>query len=194
MPDAVSYPFNFAQPRLAVGALGVEPGMVVADFGAGSGAHVPHLAEAVGSGGRVYAVDVQRELLSRIKREAARRAHHHVDVLWGDIEEMQGSKLPDDHADLVLMSNILFQLADKRAALAEARRVLKREGRLAVVDWQDRPYAIEGGIRVGPERERLVSQDEALQYALRTGFEPIDTFDAGAHHYGIIFRRVRDSL
>ena len=192
----------FAHPPSHVAAIGVEPGMIVADFGAGGGAHVFPLAEAVGAMGRVYAIDVQRDLLTRIKNEANRRKHHHVDVLWGDLETPQGSKLADDAADMVLISNLLFQLEDKRAALLEARRILKQSGKLAIIDWgtpssrlSDESNVLRAGISpAGPHRHYTVSQDEVLHLALRSGFEPIGEFDAGTHHYGVLFRLINDVI
>ncbi len=64
---------GFAHPRRNIAALGVEPGMAVADFGSGSGIYVLHIAEALQNAGHVYAIDIQRDLLKRLKNEAHRR-------------------------------------------------------------------------------------------------------------------------
>lgn len=176
--------------------MGIKPGMIVADFGAGSGAHVFPLAEAVGAGGRVYAVDVQRDLLRRIKNEAVRRKHDHVDVLWGDVESPGGSKLGDDSVDVVVMSNLLFQLEDKYAAFNEAGRILKPRGKLIIIDWQggvsnrdDDDERMAFTPSMGPHRRDIVSRTEALEFARDAGYEPVREFDVGSHHYGILLRR-----
>src|SRR5437588_7612192 len=57
--------------------------------------------------------------------------------IWADLEKPRASKLADRRADLVLISNLLFQLSDKKAPLKEAWRILKPAGRLAVIDWED---------------------------------------------------------
>ena len=62
----------FSDPILHIEHLDIDKGMKVADIGAGSGHHTIHLAKAVGETGRVYAIDVQKDLLARIKSEA----HH----------------------------------------------------------------------------------------------------------------------
>ena len=170
---------GFAHPPSHVQEIGVKPGMHVADFGSGSGAHALALAEATDTHGRVYAIDVQRDLLVRLKNEAKRRGIDHVDILWGDLEMPGGSKLAAAHVDLVLLSNILFQLSDKVAALKEARRILKNKGTTAVIERTG-----ESGLHAS----NIVSKREVLEFARRADLEPIREFDAGSHHFGIVFR------
>jgi ubiquinone/menaquinone biosynthesis C-methylase UbiE len=175
---------NFAHPRRNVGALVIEPGMSVADFGSGSGTYALLIAEALAHGGQVYAIDVQRGLLQRTKNEARRRGFKNVEVIWADLEAYGASKLADRTLDLVLISNLLFQAGNKTALFAEAWRILKPAGRLAVIDWQESF----GGM--GPQEGDVVSRDAALALAQKSGFELQREFPAGAHHYGLIFRLV----
>ncbi len=175
---------NFAHPRRNVAALGVEPGMSVADFGSGSGIYVLHMAEALEHSGRVYAIDVQQDLLKRVKNEAHRRGFKNVDVIWTDLERAGSSKFASQTLDLVLISNLLFQIENKAAVLAEAWRILKPKGRLAIIDWSESF----GGL--GPQKGDVVSKEVALALARNNGFELQREFSAGAHHYGMIFRLV----
>lgn len=174
---------GFAHPHRNVSALGIQEGMQVADFGSGSGAYVLAMAEALRNTGHIYAVDVQRDLLKRIHNEALRRKYKNVSVIWGDLEVPGSSKIADRHLDLVLISNLLFQVEDKEFVLAEAARVLKAQGRLAMIDWSD-SY---GGM--GPRKEDVVTQDEAFEMAKRAGFILVREFPAGAHHWGLIMKR-----
>lgn len=176
---------SFARPPLHIREIGVSPGMTVADFGSGSGAHAFALAEATGKDGRVYAIDVQRDLLARIKNEATRRALHHIDVLWGDLEKPLGSKIADGIVDVVLISNMLFQLIDKHVALDEARRILKPAGIFAIIERNGAT-----GLHPGT----ILPKKDALALARRADFEPIREFTAGTHHYGILFRPVAITL
>lgn len=173
---------GFAHPPRNVAALGIEPGMKVADFGSGSGAYVNLIAEALLGSGTVYAIDIQKDLLRRIKNEAERKGHANVELLWGDLEERGGSKL-GSVLDLVLISNLLFQVRDKQAVVDEAVRVLKPGGRLAIIDWSE-SY---GGL--GPTPEMIVRKEDAYEYARKGGLAFIREFSAGAHHYGLIFRK-----
>src|SRR3989344_1777956 len=173
---------RFAHPPRNVAVIGVEPGMYVADFGAGSGAYVFAIAECLENAGHVYAIDVQKDLLRRIANEATQRGFRNVEVLWGDLESSGGSKLYDGSMDIVLISNLLFQVSDKSAFLSEARRILKSVGRLAIIDWSD---SFNG---MGPIPEDVVTKEKALVLAKKAGFKLEKEFPAGAHHYELILR------
>lgn len=171
----------FASPEVNVRELPVSAGMTVADFGAGSGAYAFALAKAVGPDGKVYAVDVQKELLTRLENEARRSYAGNIICQWGDIEVLGGSKLPDHSVDLVLMSNILFQLSGAYPAGLEAKRILKPTGHLAIIEWSDSF----GGL--GPKPETVVSPETAKKIFTEAGFTFWHDFAAGDHHYGLIF-------
>lgn len=173
---------HFAHPVRNVDVFGVEPGMTIADFGSGSGAYVLAIAEALEHFGRVYAVDIQRDLLKRTLNEATRKGLRVVEARWGDLEESEGSKLSKSSIDLVLVSNLLFQVADKPAVLREAKRILKPGGRLVIIDWAESF----GGL--GPIEKHVFTKDETLTLAESEGFALLKEFVAGAHHYGLIFR------
>src|SRR3989344_5280139 len=93
---------GFAHPRRNIAALGIQSSMRVADFGAGGGAYTLAIAERLEGSGRVYAIDVQRDLLRRIANEAARRGYANVEGIWADLEVPRASKLADASIDLVL--------------------------------------------------------------------------------------------
>lgn len=155
---------------------------MVADFGAGSGAYALGIAERLQGAGHVYAIDVQQELLRRIKNEAHRKGLKNLEIIWSDLESPNGSKIAERHVDLVLISNLLFQVERKEAVLEEALRILDMRGALAIIDWSD-SY---GGM--GPHKKEVVKKEKAKQLAESCGFELEGEFDAGAHHYGLLFR------
>jgi ubiquinone/menaquinone biosynthesis C-methylase UbiE len=174
---------NFAHPPRNIGALGVEPGMIVADFGSGSGAYVHLIAERLAHAGRVYAIDVQQDLLRRIKNESHKRGYANVETVWGDLERSHGSKIAANHTDRVLISNLLFQLEDKDIPLREAFRILKPNGLLAVIDWSESF----GGL--GPQKKDVVKKESAVKHITAAGFVMVHEFEAGAHHYGLLAKK-----
>ncbi len=176
---------RFAHPARNVASFGISPGMKVADFGSGSGAYALAMAEALCGSGHVYAIDIQRDLLRRTKNEAHKRGLKNVEIIWGDLERPSGSKIAEGALDAVLISNLLFQAEEKNAILEESFRILKAQGRLMVIDWS---ASFRG---TGPREEDVVRKETALSLAEKAGFKLDREFSAGAHHYGLIFRKIR---
>ncbi len=174
---------GFAHPKRNVAAFGIQGGMRVVDFGAGSGAYVLAIAERLGGTGTVYAIDVQRDLLRKIHNEAVRLGHKNVEVIWADLETPRASKLADGSIDLVLVSNLLFQIPDKVPVLREARRIVKSTGTVVVIDWSDSF----GGM--GPHPDEVMSEVKATGFFEKHGFTKNGPLSVGAHHYGMILQR-----
>lgn len=173
----------FSDPERNIEQAGLIDGNVVADLGAGSGFYSLAAAKAVAPHGKVYAVDVQRDLLDRLKREANRLHIRNIDVIAGDLERLGGSKIRDLSVDAAIVSNTLFMIEDKKSMLLEAARILKKRGKLVLIEWS-------GSFgQMGPHPGHVVYKDEAMKLALAAGFEFDREFGAGAHHYGIIFRK-----
>ncbi len=172
---------NFSHPTQNIKTMTIGEGSVVVDLGSGSGFYTLEAARTVGPEGRVYAVDIQKNLLDRLKQTADAEHLSNVDILWGDVEKIGGSKVGTDKADVVLVCNILFQITNKEDFVTEALRIVKPNGRICVIDWTDSHFGL------GPDEEMIVGVDTA-----RALFEKNCTlekeFDAGDHHYGLVFR------
>ena len=174
---------RFCDPKRNVRHFGIREGMHVADFGAGSGAYTLALAPLVGATGVVYAVDVQRDLLTRIQNEAIKCGVENIEVVWSDMESEEGIYLKDELLDCALLSNVLFQLDNKIGVIKEAWRVLKTGATLVVIDWSESF----GGL--GPQKEAVVTPAEARLLCGDNGFVFRRQFEAGEHHYGLIFSK-----
>ena len=171
---------SFADPASNIVQLDIKPGTTVVDFGAGTGFYSLAAARAVGSHGKVYAVEVQKDLLDRLKNTASREGLHNIEVVWGDIEKSGGTRLRGTSVDYVIISNVLFQASDRSSTVAEAKRILKQGGRVLLVEWSD------SGSVSGPDPRHLIKADEAQTIFEQEGFSVEKQIEAGEHHYGFI--------
>lgn len=161
--------------------LGLREGMKVGDFGAGSGHYARAAAAIVGHGGRVYAIDVQEDVLKHLKLNSHEHHQRIIEAVWGDIEKSGGTHLRDASLDAAMLANTFFQIENRFGFLKELKRVLKPGSKLLVVDWAG-SY---GGM--GPTPERVVTEHQAEDFFINNGFHKVKSFRAGPHHYGIIF-------
>ncbi len=173
----------FTDPEHNIQQFALQSGAKVADFGAGSGFYTFEIAKAVGASGKVYAIDVQKDLLSKIKSEGAKRFLNNIEIIWADVEKPAGTHLRADALDAIVISNILFQVPSKEAAVTEAKRILKKGGRVLVIDWSD-SY---GGM--GPSFDSVFSASKARTLFESLGFTFQLQIRAGDHHYGLIFKK-----
>lgn len=172
---------NFSSPKENVLQLGLREGMKVGDLGAGSGHYARTAAAIVGHDGKVYAVDVQEDILKHIKLNTHNHHRSVIDAVWGDIEKLGGTHLRDGSLDAAIVANTLFQIENRSGFLAEVKRILKPGGKLMLIDWAG-SY---GGM--GPTPECVVTEHFAEAIFINGGFHKVKSFRAGPHHYGIIF-------
>lgn len=173
----------FTDPESNLNHFDVQAGMHVADLGAGSGFYTLALSRRVGPSGRVYAIDVQKDLLEKLKKEALKNHMVNVEVVWGNIEKIGGTKLKESFVDRVIASNVLFQIEEKnrKEFVTEIRRILKPNGKLLVIDWSD---SFSG---MGPAPKDVVLPATAESLFTKEGFKVETDVSAGDHHWGLIF-------
>jgi len=149
-----------------------------ADFGCGSGGWAIPLAKALAEG-KVYAIDLLEEPLSALRSKIRAANIFNVEIVKADVEKTI-IRLLANSVDIVLMTNLLFQVKNKEGVFNEAKRALGPGGKILLVDWRE-----DAGL--GPQ-ERITAS-EAKELAQKTGFKTIDEFDAGSLHFGLIFEK-----
>lgn len=119
------------KPDLVLGALALPPGARVADLGSGGGYFTFRLAEAVGPEGRVFAVDVDADLLEYVESEAKARGYRNVEVIQALADD---PRLPADGVDLLFTCNTYHHLQDRGSYFERLKPRLRPGGRIAVID------------------------------------------------------------
>ena len=166
----------FSDPIKNLKAFGLHEGNIVADLGAGTGYYSIAAGEIV-SRGKVYAVEIQKDFLTKIKNKIAEARLHNVETIWGNVEKLGGTKIGDNAVDAVIASNILFQVEDKESFILEIKRILKPKGRVLFIDWSE--ASIMGSTSIIPK-------DKARIMFEKKGFILEREINAGEHHYGMI--------
>ena len=172
----------FSDPKKIISQFDIHEAMNVADIGVGSGHYTLEIAKRVGTG-KVYAIDIQKNLLARIKNHAHKEGFHNVEVVWSDVDEVHGTTLPDASVNRVLLSNTFFQLDKKEVVVDEIKRILKPGGKVLVIDWTD------SFNNIGPTENNVVTRTKTKDLFERAGFIFQCDITTGPHHYGIIFAR-----
>lgn len=129
-------PAGWRQPERVITALELEPGMRVADIGAGDGYFTFRLADAVGPDGHVYAVEVTDKLVDRLRREAETRGYTNVTVVRGGFTDPM---LPDHGIDLAFFSGVFHHIDEREQYFEQLRDDLASGGRVAIIDGAPDP-------------------------------------------------------
>jgi ubiquinone/menaquinone biosynthesis C-methylase UbiE len=171
-------------PQRIAGSFSVVPGMKVADFGSGAGYFTILLAKMVGENGTVTAIDVLDSALETLRAKAKTEGLRNIETIRSNLETPGGSGLSGDSQDMVLLANTLFQNVNKAVIINEAKRVLKPNGTLVLIDWR------KGTNGFGPPDDLKLDPEETKELVVNNGFQFLSDIDAGTFHFGMIFRKI----
>ena len=175
---------NLIDPVAVLKKVGLKEKMIVADLGCGTlGYYLFPAAKMVGSGGRVYAVDVQKHLLENLEKRARTENFSNIIGVWSNLERYGATNIPSGSVDAALLLNILFQCKDRSSVLKEATRLLKVGGKLLVTEW------VSTSSPLGPPVEGRVDHNWVEQEADKLGLKLLSRFSPSQYHYGLIFEK-----
>jgi ubiquinone/menaquinone biosynthesis C-methylase UbiE len=120
-------------PDAAIDALELRPGLVVADVGAGSGYMTIRMAERVGGTGRVYATDIQPQMITLLQERLAQENITNVTPVLGLEDD---PKLPSGAIDLILLVDVYHEFSEPQKMLRGLRAALKPGGRLVLLEYR----------------------------------------------------------
>lgn len=165
---------------LSKAKVGAETKM--ADLGCGSSGHfVFPSAKLVGKKGIVYAVDILRTVLETINKRVRSENLANIKVVWTNLEIFGATKIETGSLDVALLINTLHQSHKRMEILRESARLLKKNGRLVIVEWKNiaAPF--------GPPSEEKVNKELVDNWVKKLGLRPEEEFAAGQYHYGLIY-------
>jgi arsenite methyltransferase len=170
---------RWQKPRELVAALGVRPGMVVADLGAGTGYLSRHLSAAVGVEGTVLAVETEPKLVVHLRKRAEdERTPNVVPIL----ASTDNPRLPANGVDLVLALDTYHHVDGRIAYFRALHRVLRPGGRVAVVDWHKRE------LPVGPPPDHKLAREQVIEEMGKAGWSVAQELDLLPYQYVLVFR------
>ncbi|MFA5155723.1 MAG: methyltransferase domain-containing protein [Patescibacteria group bacterium] len=165
--------------------MGIAERQQVAELGCGNfGFFVFPLARLVGRYGRVYAVDILKSTLDEIRKEAKTDNLPQIVPIWSNLEIFKATNIPVGSLDNALLVNVIHQSDKRLEIIREAMRLLKRGGKLLIVEWKNID------IPIGPGPERRVRLEALKAAAPKIGLGIKEEFEAGPYHYGLILTKL----
>jgi arsenite methyltransferase len=158
---------EYQKPDEVVAALSLQPGMVVADIGAGSGYFTRRLAPQVGTLGKVYAVDVEEKMLdyNRQSLERLGQANQTTFILASPDDP----QLPSRLIDLVFVCNAYHHLTNLPVYFTKVRDALTAQGRVVIIDF----YHDERSGHLNFPKDHLVPREQVIQEMKQAGYQLI---------------------
>jgi len=168
------------QPQKVVDSLEIKPGESIADLGSGPGYFTFRLAQAVGPSGKVFAIDISREMLDYVEKEMRAK---HVSNVEPILAEPTDPKLPPASVDMIFICDTLHHIQSRPQYYPLLLRALKPGGRLVNVDFEKRE------LPVGPPLEMKIAKREMIAEAERAGFQLAREFDFLEYQYFLVLTR-----
>jgi ubiquinone/menaquinone biosynthesis C-methylase UbiE len=161
---------SWQQPDKVIAALNLHPGEVVADLGSGGGYFTFKLARAVAPSGKVYAVDVDKDMIELIAKRLKEESGNNVETILATATD---PLLPQTGVDLIFTVNTYHHIANRLAYFANVRKYLRPGGRIAIIDLDRRAW-LEGLLGHYTPSETIKREMEQAGYALQQQLDFLD--------------------
>lgn len=174
----------YQPPDKVMDAIGVEPGMVVGEIGAGRGRYAVHLAVRVGETGKIYANDIDEHSLAYLKRRAKNDGIHNIETIVGKVAD---PRFPRSQLDIAFIINTYHHLNEPVEIMKNTAPALKPDGILAIVEHDPE--------KMGSRYERSTTSKVVLvRQAKEAGYDllKVETFLERDNIYLFRPRRTRE--
>jgi ubiquinone/menaquinone biosynthesis C-methylase UbiE len=172
---------DWQQPDRVMDALQIGDGSVVADLGAGAGWFTIRLARRVGPNGRVYAEDVQPQMIEAITRRVQREGLRNVVPTLGTPVDPQ---LPPNGVDVILIVDSYSEFEQRIALLRNIARSLRPDGRIGIINFKK-----DGGGGPGPDQDERVDAADVIRDAAAAGLRLRNRETFLRFQYFLVFER-----
>lgn len=160
------------KPHEVIQALALKPGALVADLGAGTGYFSARLANML-PGGRVYAVDIEPDMVRYLEARAKREGLRNIVPVKGEADD---PRLPAQ-VDLILLVDVYHHIGERSAYFSRLRGALRPGGRIAIVDFKlDSPVGPPPAGRIAPETVKAEMKAAGYRVAGEHSFLPYQYF------------------
>lgn len=164
-------------PDIVLERLGLKEDDHMADIGCGIGYFTFPASEIIDPKNYIYAIDISQEMLEEVKKESKEKNIKNIRTIKSTENDL---KLEDENVSFALMVNVFHELDEKSSMVKEIYRILKTDGRIAIVDFEKKQT------QSGPPVEHRISKDETMKFLEDAGFEFEKQEEFADTFYGIV--------
>ena len=168
----------YQKPHEVVHALGIKPGEVIADIGAGSGYFTFHLARHVGDQGKVYAVDVSPDMILHLNRRIREQKANNVVTLLADPDD---PLLPDQSVNRFFICDVWHHIDNQTKYLSLMKKMLKPGGEVVMIDFHKKE------LPVGPPMNMKIAREDLIKQMESSGFRLAKEHNFLPYQYFLVF-------
>ena len=168
---------EWQKPDQVVERLKLEGGQRVAEIGSGSGYFVVRFARAVGETGKVYAVDIDLDMLNYLRWRAGNEDLRNIELVRATPDD---PKLAGSSVDMVFLCNTIHHIENRDRYYPFITRALREGGRLVVVDFYNRPLPV-------PSPRVKIARSDMIKEIEQAGFYLVEEYDFLPHQYFLVF-------
>jgi arsenite methyltransferase len=168
----------YQKPHEVVTALGLKPGEVIADIGAGSGYFTFHLAHHVGDTGKIYAVDVSPDMILHINRRIRELKVNNVVSILADPDD---PLLSEASVNRFFFSNSWHHIDNPTKYLALVKKMLKPPGEIVMIDFHKKD------LPVGPPMQMKIAREDLIKQMENNGFQLTKEHTFLPYQYFLVF-------
>ncbi len=160
--------------------LDVKPGANICDMGCGNGFYTLKLAELTAGKGKVYAVDIQPEMLTLLRERAKKANVTNIEPVLGTLID---PKLPDNSIDLMLLVDVYHEFSHPEHMLRSMRKSLTKEGKIVLVEFR----AEDPNVPIKPLHK--MTKEQIMKELPANGYKLVDQYDKLPWQHVMFFQR-----